>query len=473
MLAFALLPTLLGLLIAAGWSAVVRYRRADAVQRAQLRWLALAAARAGHPAAVLDELRAARRRRPGARRPRADLLALPAAVAVAMLRHDLYDIDRLLSATATYALVTGLLLAVWTTVVAGADCCSVATRPPWPSPSRRSPPSRSPRCAPACSGGWTAGSTRPAGRRWRPSTPAHPHRRRAGAPRGAAGACGDALRDPELRVGYRRPGQRRPGRRGRGAVGPDATTARAGVRGGAEIGMLCGGSGAAGAAARKRRRPPRCWSSWSAARRAHRGAARGRAAGRGCCRRATQERRRLERDLHDGAQQRLVSLGHGPAARAAASRGGRRERACSTRPSPSSSTAVAELRQIATGCGRAASTTGSSPPSAACTTGRCRSSWTGPEPLPDDVATTAYYVASEAMANAIKHADADTIAVRVARDGGPAARPRQRRRQRRGAAPSGSGLAGLVDRVGPRRAAARCEPPGRGTLVEAVLPCAS
>ena len=41
-----------------------------------------------------------------------------------------------------------------------------------------------------------------------------------------------------------------------------------------------------------------------------------------------------------------------------------------------------------------------------------------PEPLPDDIATTAYYVASEAVSNAIKHADADTIAVRVARDAG-------------------------------------------------------
>jgi len=41
-----------------------------------------------------------------------------------------------------------------------------------------------------------------------------------------------------------------------------------------------------------------------------------------------------------------------------------------------------------------------------------------PEPLPDDIATTAYYVASEAVSNAIKHAGADSIAVKVARDAG-------------------------------------------------------
>ena len=119
--AFALLPVLLGLLVATAWSAVVRSRTADPVRRAQLRWLALGGLCV--PATLLlcwtSYLLLGG----------ADLVlyglaltyvGLPAAVAVAILRHDLYDIDRLLSATATWALVTAGLLVVWTAVVAGA-----------------------------------------------------------------------------------------------------------------------------------------------------------------------------------------------------------------------------------------------------------------------------------------------------------------------------------------------------------------
>jgi signal transduction histidine kinase len=96
------------------------------------------------------------------------------------------------------------------------------------------------------------------------------------------------------------------------------------------------------------------------------------------------------------------------------------------------------------------------------------------EPVPEDAATTAYYVASEALANAMKHAGAGAIHLRVSRmdgrlsvavrddgTGGAAVRP-------------GAGLAGLTDRVaaagGALTVASR---PGDGTLVEAVLPCAS
>lgn len=92
--------------------------------------------------------------------------------------------------------------------------------------------------------------------------------------------------------------------------------------------------------------------------------------------------------------------------------------------------------------------------------------------VPDDIATTAYYVASEALANVVKHAGAENVAVAVSRiedrlhlrvhddgRGGAQARP-------------GSGLAGLVDRVaaaGGRLSVA--SPAPRGTVIEAVLPC--
>ena len=94
--------------------------------------------------------------------------------------------------------------------------------------------------------------------------------------------------------------------------------------------------------------------------------------------------------------------------------------------------------------------------------------------VPDDVAAIAYYVASEAVTNAVKHADAERIGVRVVRSashlevrieddgrGGATIQP-------------GSGLAGLLERVklgGGSMSVASL--PGRGTVVEAALPCAS
>ena len=124
------------------------------------------------------------------------------------------------------------------------------------------------------------------------------------------------------------------------------------------------------------------------------------------------ERRRLERDLHDGAQQRLVSLGM-------ALRLAQRHLDDGTVDvdglldavrGAELGTAVAELRQIAHGLrpsqpGRRARRRRCRRWPARC---RCRSTLdvVAPTALPDDVATTAYYVASEALANAVKHAGA-------------------------------------------------------------------
>ena len=95
--------------------------------------------------------------------------------------------------------------------------------------------------------------------------------------------------------------------------------------------------------------------------------------------------------------------------------------------------------------------------------------------LDEDVETTAYYVAAEAITNAVKHADAATITldvdvvdgqlhVRVVDDGNG-----------RASCPSGIG-ARRPRRPGrrARRAAVDREPArGAGTIIEAVLPCAS
>jgi signal transduction histidine kinase len=192
------------------------------------------------------------------------------------------------------------------------------------------------------------------------------------------------------------------------------------------------------------------------------------------------ERVRLERDLHDGAQQRLVALGMAlriaqmqsaaPGA-AAVDVDGVLDRAVAEL-----GTAVAELRQIAHGLRPTSLDDGLH----AALAGLTRSL---PIPvqlhveaitLPDDLATTAYYVACEAVTNAAKHADAASVAVHVDRDDA-AVRIRVQDDGRGGAAARpGSGLAGLTDRVAALGGSLTCRSPaGGGTLIEAVLPCAA
>jgi signal transduction histidine kinase len=163
-------------------------------------------------------------------------------------------------------------------------------------------------------------------------------------------------------------------------------------------------------------------------------------------------RRRIERDLHDGTQQRLVSLGL--AARAAeanvpADRGDLRGEL--SRIAAGLSEAVAELQEFSRGIHPAIlSERGLGP---ALRTLARRSSVpvdldvTLDARFPEPIETAAYYVASEALANAMKHARASHVVISLAagsgslllsiRDDGVG-----------GADPArGSGLAGLTDRV--------------------------
>jgi signal transduction histidine kinase len=188
------------------------------------------------------------------------------------------------------------------------------------------------------------------------------------------------------------------------------------------------------------------------------------------------ERKRLERDLHDGAQQRLVSLGM--AMRLAQKRlphGHVDVNELLDQGVAELATAIAELRQIAHGL---------RPTSLDDGLHAALTALTSKLPIPvrldiapdrfaDDVATTAYFVAAEAITNAAKYANASSIVVRVAQD----TRGVQVRVQDDGiggAAPrSGSGLAGLADRVAAIGGSLlMTSPSGRGTTIEAVLPCA-
>ena len=189
------------------------------------------------------------------------------------------------------------------------------------------------------------------------------------------------------------------------------------------------------------------------------------------------ERRRLERDLHDGAQQRLVtlSLALGMARDRAAGADPELE-ALITSAGKEAREALTELRELARGIHPAVLTeTGlsgavqalveRSPVPASITAvpdGR----------FPAAVEATAYFVVSEALANVAKHAMAGgaqvtirrrpgRLVVEVSDDGAGGAR-----------AEGGSGLRGLADRVASVGGVLRVDsPPGGGTRLEADIPC--
>ncbi len=107
--------------IAASFGAVViRYRRGDATERQQIKLLAAAVAlelslffasvvqtEASGTAAIVSDL------------SNLGLILIPLAIGIAILRYRLYDIDRIISRTISWALVTGLLVAAFVGLVIG------------------------------------------------------------------------------------------------------------------------------------------------------------------------------------------------------------------------------------------------------------------------------------------------------------------------------------------------------------------
>jgi hypothetical protein len=111
--------TILAIMVAAG-SLVVRFRRARGVERQQLRWVALAAALAGLTAAVaLPALALGATGLIGSVAAQFCVAVLPVAVGAAILRYRLYDLDRIISRTLAYGLLTLLLGGGYAAVVLG------------------------------------------------------------------------------------------------------------------------------------------------------------------------------------------------------------------------------------------------------------------------------------------------------------------------------------------------------------------
>jgi signal transduction histidine kinase len=483
--ALALLPVFLGLLIATAAAMVVRYRReTDAVRRAQVTWFALGALFVPGTL-VLCWISYLFLQGPDLALIGLALtyLAVPAATAIAVLRHDLFDVDRAISTAITYGIATTALLTFYTaaTFLAGlavgrhsAVAAAAATA----------------LCAVALSP-LRSRLQRGVDRRLYPTRQAvltaieHLRQRtHAGTadPEQLEGVLRAALRDPTLRVGYRLPGAS-------GLVDAQAVPLDPGddaavpvLLGGNEIGAIVHRTAGSRELLREVAAAAALLVEVVRLRVQLSGALRDVASSRSRLLTVSyQERRRLERDLHDGAQQRLVALGM-------AIRLGQRHLddgvtdvdGLLDRAVAELGTAVAELRQIAHGL-RPSSLDDGLANALTMMIGRvpapisldlCPRLRSGA--LPDVVSTTAYYVASEAVVNAVKHARAASIRLRVVRDdglltvqvrddglGGASLRP-------------GAGLAGLADRVAAAGGGLRLVSAlGQGTLVEAELPCAS
>lgn len=190
------------------------------------------------------------------------------------------------------------------------------------------------------------------------------------------------------------------------------------------------------------------------------------------------ERRRLERDLHDGAQQRLVTLAL--TLRLAETRVRSDPEAALTllaRAREELTVALDELRELARGIHPAVLTEHGV---AAAVRGVAARS---PLPvelsleldgrLPEPVEVAAYYLVSEALTNAIKHAHASAIDVSLRSADGTAI-VEVRDDGEGGADDRGSGLRGLADRV--EALGGRLEVESRagcGTTVRAEIPTAS
>jgi signal transduction histidine kinase len=188
------------------------------------------------------------------------------------------------------------------------------------------------------------------------------------------------------------------------------------------------------------------------------------------------ERRRLERNLHDGAQQRLVSMSLDLRLLESTLR------ADPDRAVPMVSKlrvdlteALVELRELARGIHPAILSDRGLAPALEAVTARSPVpvQLSAPEErLPAPVEAAIYYVVSEALANVAKYAQASTVRVEVAHtdgrafvavadDGVGGADP-----------DGGSGLRGLADRVAALGGVLHVDsPPSSGTRIHADIPC--
>ncbi len=187
------------------------------------------------------------------------------------------------------------------------------------------------------------------------------------------------------------------------------------------------------------------------------------------------ERRRLERNLHDGAQQRLVSLSINlrMAARAYPEARDALEAA-----SAELAHALDDLRELARGIHPAILSQRGLEPALEALAVRApvpvQLDIALGEPLPEAVEACAYYVVAEALTNACKYAQASVVDVRISRDDGIAVVEVSDDGVGGARRAVGGGLGGLADRVEALGGRLGLESPaGAGTTVRAEIPYSS
>jgi signal transduction histidine kinase len=190
--------------------------------------------------------------------------------------------------------------------------------------------------------------------------------------------------------------------------------------------------------------------------------------------------RKIERDIHDGAQQRLVAL-------ALEFRIAQRQLGKELDPEVERllegavgelQVAVDELRELARGVHPAVLTEeglgGAIESLATRTPIPVRVLSLPEERLAPEIEAAAYFVVCEAIANAVKHSQATAVRVRAERSNGRLVVAVEDDGVGGADEAAGSGLRGLVDRVEAHGGTLRVEsPPGKGTRVIGELPCAS
>jgi signal transduction histidine kinase len=461
--------------LAAAASLVLRFRQATGTERQQLRWVGFGAAVAGVALAVTAVGSAVDESSVVLVGSGVALAALPVATGVAVSRYRLFDLDRLVTRTVTWAVVTISLVLLWSSGVLVVSRLASA---------------RAGSALPASVATLvTALAAGPILRRVRDTADRHFRRRRyetlrtvaeyVGRPPGTTSTStierilATALEDPHLTVSYWLDGHDEYVDAGGHPCTPEADAVIverddvriAAVSASAPRSLLedaCAVALPELAAARLR--------SALQLRIAEVTASRSRLTTV-----AAEERRNLERDLHDGAQQRLLAV---LCALESTQRAEIGTNSSLSEAIELTRAALGELRDLAHGLrpvnlqdgGLEATLRGVVAGSPLPATIEVRG--IPPEPG-EEASAVAYYVVAEALTNAAKHAQATRGLVSLVRESGTL-RVGVRDDGRGGADPRGSGLRGLSDRaeaIGGHLVVT--SPDGDGTEIVVEIPCES
>jgi PAS domain S-box-containing protein len=192
---------------------------------------------------------------------------------------------------------------------------------------------------------------------------------------------------------------------------------------------------------------------------------------------ADEARRRLEHDLHDGAQARLVNLGLALRLVRAKLEDPEEAGQLLDEAIEELAHAASELRDFARGIHPAALSEGGLAPAlraiAQRSGVRVRLGEVPSARLPQRVEATVYFVVSEALTNAARYSEAELVEVKIEAGNGRVAVDVHDNGRGGAEAAAGSGLRGLADRVAALDGSFEViSPPGLGTTVRATIPCA-